>query len=71
MQRNDTYLIMHKGMGKASTGVIINLCYYDNHGQLLNVRSIKVGENGIKPDVFYKLDASGRVVECENQYRPA
>lgn len=35
----------------------------DDDGRLLGVFSSMVGQNGIKPDVWYELDASGRPVK--------
>ena len=32
-------------------------------GRLIHIRASKVGENGIKPDVWYTLDAQGEFVE--------
>jgi len=49
--------------GKASAGGAIVLAHRDDHGRLLGVFSSMVGQNGIKPDVWYELDASGRPVK--------
>jgi hypothetical protein len=35
----------------------------DNEGNILNIRASKVGENGIKPDIFYTLNAAGEFEE--------
>ena len=49
--------------GKASAGGAIVLAHRDEDGRLLGVFSSMVGQNGIKPDVWYELDASGRPVK--------
>ena len=49
--------------GKASAGGAIVLAHRDDDGRLLGVFSSMVGQNGIKPDVWYELDASGRPVK--------
>ena len=50
---------------KASEGGAIVLVHRNDGGELLQIRASKVGENGIKPDVWYSLDASGVFVEVE------
>ncbi|MFM7024702.1 MAG: hypothetical protein ACKOWC_01390, partial [Limnohabitans sp.] len=50
---------------KASAGGAIVLAGRDNTGRLLHVFASKVGENGIKPDVWYVLNESGKPVEAE------
>ncbi len=35
----------------------------DGSGNILHIRASKVGDNGIKPDVWYSLDSSGNFVE--------
>ena len=42
------------------------MVHRNNHGELLQIRASKVGENGIKPDVFYTLCAAGEFVEVES-----
>ena len=51
---------------KASAGGAIVLVHRNNRGDLLQIRASKVGENGIKPDVFYTLSAAGEFVEVES-----
>jgi hypothetical protein len=34
-------------------------------GEILHIRASKVGENGIKPNVWYSLDESGEFVELQ------
>ena len=49
-----------QGRACAAAGGAIVLCYRDeNDGRLLHIRASKVGDNGIKPDVWYTLDANG------------
>ena len=50
---------------KASEGGAIVLVHRTDSGDLLQIRASKVGENGIKPNVWYSLDASGVFVEVE------
>ena len=50
---------------QASAGGAIVLAGRDNTGRLLHVFASKVGENGIKPDVWYALNESGKPVEAE------
>ena len=51
---------------KASAGGAIVLVHRNHRGDLLQIRTSKVGENGIKPDVFYTLSAAGEFVEVES-----
>ena len=50
---------------KASEGGAIVLVHRTDSGYLLQIRASKVGENGIKPNVWYSLDESGVFVEVE------
>jgi hypothetical protein len=52
------------GKARASEGGAIVLCEHDDQGSLLHIRASKVGENGIKPDVFYTLKG-GEFVEAK------
>jgi len=54
-----------KGQAKAGVGGAIVLCYRTSNGNLIHVRASKVGENGIKPDAWYVLDADGNFVEVD------
>ena len=54
-----------QGKAKAGIGGAIVLCYHESDGRLLHIRASKVGEYGIKPDVWYSLDESGEFVEVE------
>ena len=46
------------------TGAIV-LVYRNDDGEIIHIRASKVGENGIKPDVWYELDEDGRFVKAE------
>jgi hypothetical protein len=54
------------GKARAAEGGAICLCSHDDDGNLLHIRASKVGENGIKPDVFYTLDLAGEFVEVQS-----
>jgi hypothetical protein len=46
------------------TGAIV-LVHRNNDGEIVQIRASKVGENGIKPDVWYELDEDGNFVEVQ------
>ena len=46
------------------TGAICIACRAPD-GSILAIRASKVGKNGVKPDTWYRLDASGKFVEME------
>jgi hypothetical protein len=48
------------------TGAIV-LAYRDDDYNLLHIRASKVGENGIKAGVWYRLGAAGEFVEVESE----
>ncbi|WP_447315891.1 hypothetical protein ACNHI6_06675 [Klebsiella michiganensis] len=50
---------------RASVNSAIVLCYRNDEGELIHIRASKVGENGIKPDTWYTLNADGQFVEFE------
>lgn len=52
------------GKAKASESGAIVLCYRNEDGELIHIRASKVGENGIKPDVWYSLNESGEFEEA-------
>ncbi|EDJ3732240.1 hypothetical protein CHL91_17805, partial [Salmonella enterica subsp. enterica serovar Muenchen] len=54
-----------EGKARASEGGAIVLCYRDEDGELIHIRTSKVGENGIMPDIWYQLNEDGEFVECE------
>ncbi|MCW6540498.1 DUF7666 domain-containing protein [Yersinia ruckeri] len=51
------------GKAKASESGAIVLCYRNNDGELIHIRASKIGENGIKPDVWYSLNKDGEFEE--------
>jgi hypothetical protein len=54
------------GKARGSDGAAIVLVYHNDDGTLRHIFASKVGENGIKPDVFYTLDADGKPVEVKS-----
>ncbi|HAG0017526.1 TPA: hypothetical protein G8O67_004912 [Salmonella enterica] len=54
-----------EGKARASANSAIVLCYRNDEGELIHIRASKVGENGIKPDTWYTLNADGQFVEIE------
>ncbi|ECT1020791.1 hypothetical protein DPO11_11850 [Salmonella enterica] len=54
-----------EGKARASANSAIVLCYRNDEGELIHIRASKVGENGIKPDAWYTLNADGQFVEIE------
>ncbi|HAX7483482.1 TPA: hypothetical protein JTN37_004836, partial [Escherichia coli] len=50
---------------RASATSAIVLCYRNDEGELIHIRASKVGENGIKPDAWYTLNADCQFVEIE------
>lgn len=53
-----------EGKARASEGGAIVLCYRDEDGELIHIRASKVGDNGIKADVWYQLNEDGEFVEA-------
>ncbi|HHH0143834.1 TPA: hypothetical protein ACPZF0_004420 [Yersinia enterocolitica] len=51
------------GKAKASESGAIVLCYRNDDGEIIHIRASKVGENGIKPDVWYSLNENGEFEE--------
>jgi hypothetical protein len=51
------------GRAKAGPDGAIVLCFFEAGGRLLHIRASKVGENGIKPHVWYRLNEFGEFVE--------
>jgi hypothetical protein len=49
----------YKAKAKAGEGGAVVLCNRDDEGVIRHIRASKVGENGIKPYVFYVLNDSG------------
>ncbi|WP_145585583.1 hypothetical protein [Yersinia rochesterensis] len=52
------------GKAKASESGAIVLCYRNYDGEIIHIRASKVGENGIKPDVWYSLNEIGEFEEA-------
>ena len=50
---------------KAAAGGAIVCVYRNDDGDLIHIRSAKVGDDGIKADTWYMLDDTGEFVECE------
>ena len=53
----------YQGVARAGVGGAICLCHRLDDGTLTHIRASKVGENGIKPDTWYRLSATGEFVE--------
>ena len=52
------------GSAKGASGCAIVLVRRDVDGTIIHIRASKVGENGVKPDVWYSLDENGEFMEC-------
>ena len=52
---------------KASKSSAIVLCYRNDKGELIHIRSSKVGDNGIKADTWYMLDSKAEFIEVANE----
>ena len=50
---------------KAAAGGAIVCVYRNDDGDLIHIRSAKVGDDGIKADTWYMLDDTGEFVERE------
>ena len=50
---------------KAGAGGAIVLTHRNDDGDLICIRAAMVGQDGIKPDVWYELTADGEFVESE------
>lgn len=50
---------------KADNGGAIVCVYRDYNGDLMHIKASKVGENGIKANTWYTLDANGEFIEAE------
>lgn len=40
-----------------------------DEGEIVHIRASKVGDNGIKPDVYYTLDENGEFIEAMQHAR--
>ncbi|MFI8146069.1 hypothetical protein [Acinetobacter sp. ABJ_C5_2] len=67
-QKDDQYGVAistgYEGKAKASEGSAIVLTHRNSDGEILHIRASKVGENGVKADTWYQLDANGQFVEA-------
>jgi hypothetical protein len=52
------------GCAQAAEGCAIVLVFRDENGNIVHIRSSKVGENGIKAGTLYTLDEKGDFQEC-------
>ena len=50
---------------KAAAGGAIVCVYRNDDGGLIHIRAAKVGDDGIKADTWYMLNAAGEFVECD------
>ncbi|MBV5338169.1 MAG: hypothetical protein J0665_01230, partial [Deltaproteobacteria bacterium] len=55
----------YEGRSKSSESGAIVCVYRDNEGKLIHIRASKVGDNGIKADIWYTLNSDGEFVECQ------
>jgi hypothetical protein len=53
------------GRAQAAEGCAIVLAHRDDDGNIVHIRASKVGDNGIKPGVWYELDSYGQFVEAD------
>jgi hypothetical protein len=53
------------GKAKAANGCAIVLVRRDGDGNIVHIRAGKVGDNGIKADTYYTLNAQGEFEESE------
>lgn len=54
-----------KSKARACIGSAIVLVNRDEDGEIRHIRPAKVGEDGIKPDIWYLLDDNGEFVEAD------
>ena len=54
-----------EGRAQAADGCALVLVFRDDDGNIIHIRASKVGDNGIKPNVWYSLDKAGEFVEVE------
>ena len=56
----------YENKARAPEGSAIVLAHRNDDGLIIQIRASKVGENGIKPNVWYVLNANGEFVEAED-----
>ncbi|BAE74417.1 hypothetical protein SGGMMB4_02542 [Sodalis glossinidius str. 'morsitans'] len=52
-----------QGKAKAAEGSAIVLCYRNSEGDIIHIRASKIGDNGVKLDTWYVLNANGEFEE--------
>ncbi|MEN3258503.1 hypothetical protein AAH678_06820 [Sodalis endosymbiont of Spalangia cameroni] len=55
-----------RGKAKAAEGGAIVLCYRNDVDDIIHIRASKVGDNGVKPDTWYVLNANGEFEEADD-----
>ena len=53
-----------KGRARGAAGCALFLVYRDENRKIVHARAAIVGENGIKPDTFYRVNEAGEIVEA-------
>ncbi|WP_238881157.1 DUF7666 domain-containing protein [Achromobacter xylosoxidans] len=56
----------YQGKARACVGSAIVLCYRDGNFKLVHIRSAIVGQDGVKPDTWYRLGADGEFIEVSD-----
>ncbi len=56
-----------EGKARASEKSAIVLCYRNEDGDLIHIRTSKVGENGIEAGKWYQLNADNEFIEAEDE----
>jgi hypothetical protein len=59
-----------RAKARAGVGGAIVLAHRDEAGHLLGIRAAMVGQQGIKPDVWYELDDKGEFVKAGECAKP-
>ena len=54
----------YQNKARGAAGCAIVLVNRDDNGKIVHIRASMVGENGVKPDVWYALDAAGEFKEA-------
>ncbi len=55
----------YESKARAPLGCAIVCVYRNDDYELIHIRASKVGENGIKPDVWYTLNSDAEFIEVE------
>lgn len=56
----------YQGKARACAGSAIVLCYRDDNFKLVHIRSAIAGQDGVKPDTWYRLAADGAFIEVSD-----